>query len=160
MFPKGSSKPQLQVLRLRNANHRRYDLDDDAGVCLKEGDLSRIVSACPALHTLELMRVVQPGASLAALQRLPESLSSLSVGGQAFGDAAAASVVQLTQLQNLEWSRAPGFSDVGFQHLTALTGLTRLYCDGVYCRLSVELFSGRPDPRRRHLFLSSHEVRA
>lgn len=158
MFPDGCSKPKLRVLSISNANHSRYVCDDDAGVCLKDRDVSRIVCACPGLNTLQLMRVVQPGATFASFQRLPESFSSLSVGGQAFGDAAAVAVVQLTQLRALKWSRSPGFSDVGFQQLTALTGLTWLYCDGFYCFLSDELFSGRPDPRKRNLYMSSDEV--
>jgi hypothetical protein len=162
MFPDGCSKPQLQVLsitdRCGNANHSRYACDDEAGVCLKDRDISRIVSACPGLNTLQLMRVVQPGTTFNSLQGLPESFSSLSVGGQAFGDAAAVAVVQLTQLRALMWSRAHGFSDVGFQRLTALTGPTYLCCDGFYCSLSDELFSGRPDSRKRNLYMSSDDV--
>jgi hypothetical protein len=155
MFPAKCSKPQLQVLQLKNDFvEPPYD-DDTHDWCLGDRDLALMAAACRGLTKLELMRVVRPGATAAGLQRLPGSLSSLSVGGLAFGDAAAAAVAHLTQLQSLEWDNAVKLSDVGFQRLTTLTGLTRLYCDGFFSDLSEDLFGGSDDIDNRTIHLCS-----
>jgi hypothetical protein len=75
----------------------------------------------------------------------------------AFRDAAAAAVAKLTKLKSLSWYRAPQLTDVGFQRLTALTALTRLYCDGR--GLSEELYRGRHDPDEWIIRLTDYEVR-
>lgn len=143
MFPAGSCKPQLRVLRFEreyDCNSDVYRQDDpdtnDCPLCLDDRDLLCIAHACSGLHTLELSRCVLPGSSLSWLQQLPESLSSLSVGGQAFDDAAAIETAQLSQLPTLSLIEPmPKFSTNGFKCLTALTGLTALYCQPYYCEL-------------------------
>jgi hypothetical protein len=51
---------------------------------------------------------------------LPQSLRLLCVGGNAFGDAAAPVLAQLTQLKHLHLSFSPGFTDAGLEQLTNL----------------------------------------
>lgn len=69
------------------------------------------------------------------------SLTSLSVGGLACGDAAAAAVAQLTRLRSLHWRPATPLGQwlpsagvivtvSGLEQLTALRGLTALQLDG------------------------------
>jgi hypothetical protein len=60
---------------------------------------------------------------------LLQSLHSLSVGGEAFGDAAVPVLTQLTQLEYLGFHMTPGFTDAGLQQLTVLD-LGRLYVYG------------------------------
>ena len=160
MFPAKCSKPQLQVLQLKNDfvespyEDDNYE-DDNHDWCLGDRDLALMAAACRGLTKLELMRVVRPGATAAGLQRLPGTLRSLSVGGLGFGDAAAAAVAHLTQLQSLEWDIEVKLSDVGLQRLTTLTGLTRLYCDGFFSDLSEDLFRGSDDIDNRTIHLCS-----
>lgn len=130
MFPLGRCMPQLRVLWL-NCDH---DLQEginirEDGWCLNAGDIGRIITACPQLERVSLVRDVEPGTSLDVLQQLPHSISHVSVGGLAFGDPAAAAITKLQDLPHLEslvWEHSPDLSDVGLQRLTALTGLTRL----------------------------------
>lgn len=74
------------------------------------------------------------------LLQLPESCTSLLVGGIAFNDDAAPVVAQLTHLEYLCWHHAPRFTDAGLEQLMPLC-LWRLY---VYnCGLSVQATSKR-----------------
>jgi hypothetical protein len=81
------------------------------------------------LATPSLFAFCAAGADLSGLLELPQRLRSLSVGGQAFGDAAMPVLVHLTQLEYLCVHKAPGFTDTGLQQLTALE-LDRLYVYG------------------------------
>jgi hypothetical protein len=60
------------------------------------------------------------GADLSGLLELPQSLDSICVGGNAFGDAAAPVLAQLTQLNSLSLGYSPGFTDAGLEQLTNL----------------------------------------
>jgi hypothetical protein len=88
-------------------------------------DLEAVVAACPALKKLGLCNALESGAGLQALQQLPSTLTSLSVGG--CGDSVAALVAQLTGLKALFWASSPDLTDAGLQHLTALRRLTQLH---------------------------------
>jgi hypothetical protein len=161
MFRAISSEPQhlqrLQVLLIRGVEN--VIADDPHDWCVGDRELLWIAIACPGLRELKISRVVRPGASCARLQLLPDDMTKLALAGVAFGDAAAAAVAQLTRLQFLQWYRAPELSDVGFQHLTALTALTWFYCNGSRpSALSEELFRGRENPDDRILRMSGDEV--
>lgn len=68
----------------------------------------------------DIRNTVQPGADLSALLQLPDSCTSLVVGGAAFSDAAAVTVAQLTQLKDLRWCYSEQLTDTGLEQLTAL----------------------------------------
>jgi hypothetical protein len=70
--------------------------------------------------------VVHTGADLFGLLQLPDSCTSLLLGGAACADAAASVLVQLTQLDYLCVNKAPRFTDAGLLQLAALD-LGRLY---------------------------------
>lgn len=137
--------PRLSMLNIACEDGEESDLDVTAdGCCLDAADLERTVAACPRLHGLGLLRVVNPRARLHALLKLPQSLWRLDVGGLAFGDAAAATIAQLHRLRLLEvltWVHPPELSDVGLQQLTALTGVTELlvmHCRGLSEDISMD----------------------
>lgn len=88
------------------------------------------MQACPNLVSLNVQSTVKPG-DISPLLQLPTSCVSLSVGGRAFYDAAAAVVAQLTQLTKLKWLSSPGLTDAGLEQLTALTALRSLHMDGM-----------------------------
>jgi hypothetical protein len=157
MFPGGRSMPQLQVLHIR---HRIYKDGDMHDWCVGGQEIGNITSACPGLQQLELVGVVRPGASFSGLQQLTDSLSSLSVGGVAFDDAAAAEVAGLKQLQSLSVEHTPEFTAEGLECLTALTGLTRLHYRGDLWGHGDAVFRGRHIPvlRKRDVLLSVDEV--
>lgn len=155
MFAAGCRMLQLQELGLQGGSCHWQQGNGLDNWCVSDDDLCSIARACPR-QKLELKGILQQGASLSALQLLPPSLTSLAIEGQAFGDAAAAAVAQLTQLRSFEWDHAPDLSDVGFQHLTALACLTRLVANSWYrgeLRLSDDLFRGTADPSNKTLDL-------
>lgn len=92
---------------------------------MTSADLCSIAAACPSLERLGLQGALLPDAERGML-RLPTSCTSLGVAGLAVGDKAAACIGKLTQLRHLLVRHAPTLTDVGFEHLTALQGLTRL----------------------------------
>jgi hypothetical protein len=78
---------------------------------------------------------------------LPQSLRLLCVGGNAYGDAAAPVLAQLTQLKELYLSYSPGFTDAGLEQLTNLdlahlslygTGLSEAMGQRGYGRLDLK----------------------
>lgn len=121
-FPKGRVLPHLTLLSLEG---KSLDPDNNAHAFVSARKLTAAFAACPALRSLHICSTLKPG-RLTPLLRLPRSVTSLCVGGAAFGDAAAAVVAQLTHLGSLGWDVSPGFTDVGLQQLTALQGLTHL----------------------------------
>jgi hypothetical protein len=157
MFPLGRRMPQLQVLRIKDQYYKR---GERYGWCVGGRDIAGIASSCPGLRELELVRVVRAGATFDGLQQLPDRLSSLTIGGPAFDDAAAAEVARLVQLQSLSMEEAPEFTAVGLECLTALTGLTRLHHHGDLSGWSDAVFRGRHIPvlRKRDILLSVDEV--
>jgi hypothetical protein len=80
-------------------------------------------------HRPFLVSLLPAGADVSGLLELPQSFHCLSVGGEAFGDAAVPVLVQLQQLHYLGLHGTPGFTDTGLQQLTDLD-LGRLYVDG------------------------------
>lgn len=122
MFPAGKQLSQLTSLFFE----RRADDEVTGEGCLNAADVRSILAACPALQKLGLEGALLPDAAPALLQ-LPGSCTLLCLAGDAVGDSAAASVSQLTQLHQLHWRFAPALSDIGFEQLTALRALTRVY---------------------------------
>lgn len=126
MFPANRQLPLLKTLII-SPDGDDYDEDHAQQVCcLDAADLASIARCCQGLQEVCIAHaVVGGGADVTALLQLPASCQSLRVGGVGFGDAAAAVLAQLTQLQSLCWG-APLLTDVGLQELTALTGLQHL----------------------------------
>lgn len=77
------------------------------GICssgnMQDVDVERLGSSCPHLVELHLENVVECGADVSSLLSLQSCLRRLTVRGHGFGDAAAAVVAQLTNLQSLTW---------------------------------------------------------
>lgn len=65
-------------------------------------------------------------AGVVPLSYLPQSCSTLVIGGDGVDDESASTIAELTQLTSLSWGRSPGLSDIGAQALTGLTGLADL----------------------------------
>lgn len=120
MFPAGRPSPQLWELVI---NPQHSDLPD--GWFLDSAELGALISACPGLQGLNISRAVKPGAELSALLQLPSSCTQLSVGGEAFGDAAVPMIAKLTQLKTLSWCRK-NLTAAGAQQLEAI-GVDRLH---------------------------------
>lgn len=93
--------------------------------CMSARDLRAVVRACPALSDLRLHYACASD-DLTPLLQLPSTLTGLELAGSALDDDSAAAVAQLTQLKSLDWNFSPDLTDFGLEHLTALTGLTRL----------------------------------
>lgn len=138
MFPAGRQLPHLKWLHLSGPREHEdeedaygYDSDDDDDAppsphSISGQDLARIVSSCPSLDSLCIANdIVEPGADLSPL-KLASGLRLLSIGGDAFTDATAPLIAQLTQLTRLQWSHTPGLTQQGVGHLTALQGLKEL----------------------------------
>lgn len=128
MFPAGKCLPVLAKLRLSCECRPHAE-----NACMEVADLQCIVSACPALCTLDLTSGVCAGpGDVSALLQLPDSCCSLDVSGPAFRDAAASIISQLTQLTWLSWLNSPGLSDAGLDQLTALQSLQHFCMDDLY----------------------------
>jgi hypothetical protein len=54
------------------------------------------------------------------LLQLPQTCTSLDVGGAAFSDDAAPLLAQLTQLRELSWTHSPGFTEAGLEQLVGM----------------------------------------
>lgn len=153
VFPAGRQLPQLKKLRLSGprpcdssgqhecATAAAGGKGADGGVdwsphSIGGQDLAHIFSCCPRLESLTLSNeIVQPGADLSALSRLPVSCRELRIGGEAFSHAAAPIIAQLTHLTSLEWSASPGLTECGLSILTP--GLCNLQVLDVHgCSLS------------------------
>lgn len=132
-LPDNKQLPQLRKLILGQ------DQDDaPLGRAYMEGEeLTRIFRCLPNLEELGVTCSIRPDCHytvLTTLLDLPRSCSSLDVGGDAFGNGAAAVVAQITELTNIRWSSSNTLTDAGLECLTALTNLQRLTvqsCPGI-----------------------------
>jgi hypothetical protein len=123
MFPKGRVLPHLTMLSLEG---KSLDPEINTHWFVTAHQLTAAFAACPALRSLHICSTLKPG-DLTPLLQLPQSVTTLCVGGVAFDDAAATVVAQLTHLGSLGWDVSLGLTDVGLQQLTALQGLTYLH---------------------------------
>ena len=97
-------------------------------------DLGRVLTSCPALHTLDIRHLLAhpPCVDFTPLLQFT-ACQRLCVGGQEFDDRAAPAVAQLTQLTYLGWDCSRDYDNltcltrVGLAKLTALTGLQELH---------------------------------
>jgi hypothetical protein len=119
MFPAGKQFPQLQQLSISTF------VCDTAGR-VTTAELRSMISACPALCSLDINCVLTADADVSVLLQLRATCSTLKVGGEPFGDSAVRVVVQLTQLTRLQWGLAYDLTDAGLWRLTALSGLQSL----------------------------------
>lgn len=132
MFPEHRQHPQLQGLEISAAACDNGCDYDALHWVLCNVDLECIGSCCPGLRRLDITSTVWPvDADLSGLLQLPSSCTSLSVGGAALTDSTAATLAQLTQLQDLSWKRSRQLTVTGLEQLTALE-LNRLRAD---CRV-------------------------
>jgi hypothetical protein len=129
MFPTHHQHPQLQCLEISaHVCDNGCDYDELHWVLCKF-DLVCIGSCCPGLRRLDITSTVWPvDADLSGLLQLPSSCTSLSVGGAASTDSTAATLAQLTQLQDLSWRHSHLLTVTGLEQLTALD-LNRLRVD-------------------------------
>lgn len=138
MFPPGLSRPQLRTLIL---SWQEVQGDTHVTPFVTGAELADMISACPALNSLDIVGALQQGSSCSSLLKLPETCRELCVGGDAFGDTAADTLKQLTQLTSLRWTCSDTLTDAGLYKLTALTGLQELYLrddDGLSDALMVD----------------------
>jgi hypothetical protein len=119
-------------------------------------ELRCAISACPNLHRLDVVGVVEAGGVRAPLN-LPACCSELKVGGWGFDDGSSRFVAMLMQLSDLEWCGSAGLTDAGFEQLTALTGLTRLHMHDVP-GLSTVVAGEDPHPGADLIMTTSIEV--
>jgi hypothetical protein len=123
--------------------------------------LPAVFAACPSLVSLSIRNALAPG-DLTPLLQLPTSVVTIDVGGEAFDDAAAAVVGQLTQLRNLSWEGSVYVTGMGLQELTALQGLEWLMVlstPGVFADgLADGAGCAHGDPERVHVFAWPHAV--
>jgi hypothetical protein len=136
MFPAHHQQLQLRWLSIST------ELSYTNEWCIDSAALSSIISCCPALQHLDVTCTVQPGSDPSVLLRLPDSCTSLLVGGAAFSDAAAATVAQLTKLKHLSWQDSRQLTDTGLHQLTALD-LDSLVVS--FCGLSHSLYGTDTD---------------
>lgn len=144
-FPQGAAKymfppnRQMQSLRHLEISTSGSGQVDPVEWCLTSADVSRIINCCPQLWYLDISSSVEPDADLLVLLQLPESCTSLLVGGAAFTDAVAPVVAQMTQLKFVAWSWSPGLTDAGLEQLVRLE-LDRLLVS--HCSLSEQISAG------------------
>lgn len=105
--------------------------DDDepappASFSLYSEDLAHIIACCPALTALNITCAMHVDTGVTPLLHLPQSCTSLAVGGYACSNAAGQVVSQLTQLHSLTWDFPHGMDVAGLAQLTALSALTEL----------------------------------
>jgi hypothetical protein len=138
MFPPGR---QMQSLWHITISPGRDITPDDASAddasfdgvppddwCMDVEDLSSVLSACKQLQSIDITSSLNPKAAdhVSVLLQLPPSCKSLQVGGEAFTDAAAPFIAQLTQLKYLEWTWSPKLTDAGLEQLESLHLLREL----------------------------------
>lgn len=116
-FAAGRRLPHLQILELSGSK------------CVDGDHLHSIVTCCPALKQLTLDGVMYGAAAadVAALARLPHSLTRLHIAGDAFTDTVAVGALkQLSNLKSLSWVNSPSVSVAAVEQLTVLQQLTSL----------------------------------
>jgi hypothetical protein len=122
MFPTGHQLPQLRSLCLDCENSARPYVFNE------EESFPRMVSACPALHSLRIANIVSEGAGLLELVRM-STLQELCCWGAGDTEVRQA-LAHMTQLRQLTLHRPTQLSDAGAMQLTALTALTSLSIRG------------------------------
>lgn len=145
MFSPGRQLQALTCLELESSGAAYAGIDLGQSVFISAADMKCLVRACSSLQHLAVCNALEDGAAVQELLQLPPCCSSLSVGGEAFHDAAASVVAQLTQLTALTWSESAGLTDLGLERLTTLKDLQEL---GLFSAASItqEMF-----PRREPL---------
>jgi hypothetical protein len=102
------------------------ELVEDMGCCVGPGDVARLVECCPALKSLEVPGLVQPGVDMGPLTALT-ALTDLFVGGEVVDDGVASSVLaKMTGLEGLRIYHAPQLTDEGLLALSSLKQLEQL----------------------------------
>jgi hypothetical protein len=135
MFPEGRQLPQLHTLCM--------DYDGSPECVFDEREsFPRFISACPALRSMRLARIVSQGAGLEELLHV-STLRALCFW-RVSNTEVMQSVAEMTQLQELTLLGATFLSDAGALQLTALTGLTRLTIQGS-SSMTVGLVPGQDD---------------
>jgi hypothetical protein len=101
-----------------------------------------MLSACPALHSLRLAKIVSEGSGLEKLQHVStlQALCCWHVSDM----QVMQSLAHMTQLQQLTLLSADFLSDAGAMQLTALTGLTSFTIQGS-SMMTVGLAPGQDD---------------
>jgi hypothetical protein len=145
MFPPGRQMPFLQHITIspgRDIAPGDAPPDDDPyggppppppeDWCMDADDMGRVFSACKALQDLDITSSSDPKASkhMSVLLQLPPSCTSLQIGGEAFTNAAAPFMAQLTQLEYLELTWSKGLTDSGLEQLESLDQLRDLLVQG------------------------------
>lgn len=80
MFPTGRQLPLLQRLTI---SPTEIDTDPPGPNewCIDSADIASICKGCPGLRFLDIFGTVRPGADLSELLQLPQSCTSLLMGG-------------------------------------------------------------------------------
>lgn len=132
-WPPGRQLPHLQELTLQVTYH------EGAPGCIDGHELHAIITGCPKLVKLGIRDAMREGADISALLQLPAS--QLSIGGDAFTDAAVPVVLHLTQLKHLIWKSSDALTDKGLLKLTGLQGLTELKVE--WCGISTSIWEAQ-----------------
>jgi Leucine-rich repeat (LRR) protein len=125
-LPKGavqhmfSPARQLQALQRLPMSTNECQNSGPNDWCIDSAGLLSIMSSCPRLLHMDITGSVQPGADLSPLLQLPQSCTSLYMGGAAFSDTSMHVLLQLQQLKELTWECSPKLTDLGLEQLTAL----------------------------------------
>jgi hypothetical protein len=135
MFPEGRQVPQLHTLCLD------YDGSSER-VFSEEASFPRMLSACPALRSVRLAKIVSEGSGLEQLQHVStlRALCCWHVNDMQVMQTLA----HMTQLQQLTLLSANFLSDAGAMQLTALTCLSSLTIQGS-SMMTVGLVPGQDD---------------
>lgn len=118
MFAGNRLLPELQHLGLSCQLDVLYAELDSAST--PPADLGLVCASCRGLTSLLLHNVLGPGILSA---NLPPLCASLSIGGEAIDDAAAAVLCNNTQLRHLGIWGAPALTNAGLEHVTRLANL-------------------------------------
>jgi hypothetical protein len=122
VLPSGQQLRQLTYLDITHSGFGFYP----SSWRLTSKDLRRIAVSCAGLQSLSIQGLLKPGADNTSALLLLTECRSLSVGGRAFDNRAAAVVGQMTQLTSLSWWCSQGFDSSEVQQLTALKALQKL----------------------------------
>ena len=118
-FPQGKLLPFLTNLCIEAAGSCSEAVgywDEDQhnyGYGFMDADgLPAVFAACPSLVSLSIWNALEPG-DLTPLLQLPATVEAIDVGGEAWDDAAAGVLGQLTQLHSISWEGSDSVTDAG-----------------------------------------------